>query len=275
MNFSDQATVRRLKALVPSSVKQAYWNAGPFLNRMWHYNMYDSSDYWRNRAREKGQARVLWRNEEYNRIYRILQQSILADILARHHPATRRVLDIGCGVGVVATMLLELCPEANIDAVDFEEMVSIARLENARERIAYIPSAAEDYLDPDKHYDVILSSGCFSAIRNLVKLEQALRNAAAMLDKGGILVMIDPFHRWSFLARARISSREVVRFMASCGLKLVLKSGVLFWPYRELLANSGISGPDLERRFRTGERLLRLLGRHLWADYKILVFSRD
>jgi 2-polyprenyl-3-methyl-5-hydroxy-6-metoxy-1,4-benzoquinol methylase len=218
---------------------------------------------------------VLWKNDEYNQLYRALQRSLLADILARHHNAARSVLDIGCGIGIVARMLADLCPQATIDAVDFQEMISIARVENPHERVVYIPSSAEDYHDSNKRYDVVISSGCSSAIRSLPKMNQAMRNAAAMLGPDGIMIMIDPFHRSNFLARAKISSREVVRSMRSAGLRLVHKSGVLFWPYREFLANSQLSGAELQRKFRTGERLLGFLGRHYWADYKILVFKRD
>jgi 2-polyprenyl-3-methyl-5-hydroxy-6-metoxy-1,4-benzoquinol methylase len=199
----------------------------------------------------------------------------MTDIIAKHQPTAWRVLDIGCGIGIVARMLADLCPFATIDAVDFDEMVSIARTENPHQRIVYVASAAEDYLASNKDYDLILSSGCFSAIRTLRKLEQSMANAAAMLGRGGIIVMIDPFHRWNFLARAKISSGEVVQLMQAKGLRLVHRSGVLFWPYRELLANSQISGSELHRKFRTGERLLAILGRHSWADYKILVFKRE
>ena len=85
--------------------------------------------------------------------------------------------------------------------------------------------------------------------------------------------MIDPFHRWNFLARAKYASRDVIRFVKKHELILEEKSGVLFWPVRELLADSSLSKESLTKGFHLGEAFLRILGRHFWADYKILVFK--
>jgi hypothetical protein len=87
--------------------------------------------------------------------------------------------------------------------------------------------------------------------------------------------MMDPFHRWNYLCRAKYSSAEVVEFMRWLGFRLISRGGVLFWPYREWLANSAYSGKELGRRFAEGERLLNLLGAHFWADYKVLEFVRN
>lgn len=241
--------------------------------RLFVYQQYDSTDYWKKRASAPGQAAVLWRNEEYNCLYRQTQRRLLAELLTCVPPHAS-ALDIGCGIGVVAKTITTLHPTVEIDAVDFGEMVDVARRTNADPRINYIPSSAESYFPGRECYDVIVSSGCYSAIRHIPSLEQALDNAARMVKAGGSIVMIDPFHRWNYLARAKYNSGDVIRRMKSHGLALIKKSGVLFWPYREFLANSDRRGAALAKKYEQGERLLSVLGRHFWADYKILVFRK-
>jgi 2-polyprenyl-3-methyl-5-hydroxy-6-metoxy-1,4-benzoquinol methylase len=266
-----------VKGVLPSPL----WNllrqgraAAERFSRVFVYRQYDSSAYWRGRAAGVGQSRVMWQNEEFNQLYRRVQREILRPYVSGLGP-NARILDIGCGIGVVARMLVDLHSTAVVDAVDFPEMVRVAQAENAGERIRYVASSAEDYFVPDRRYDLILSSGCFSAIRHVPSMERAVQNAIAMLARPGLLVLIDPLHRWSYLARVKYSSRQMIAFVEARGPRLVHKSGVLFWPYRDRLAGSTRGGAELERRFERGERWLRRLGQHAWADYKVLVFRQE
>lgn len=237
------------------------------------YNHYNSSDYWKKRASEPSQAAVLWKNQEYNALYRKDQNEILRRYM-QSLPDNSCLLDIGCGIGVVSSMITRLNPSLQIDAVDFQEMITIAASENAQPQINYIACEAENYLTAEGKYALILSSGCYSAIRDISLLEQSLAHAATMLKPDGLIVMIDPFHRWNYLARAKYNSHDVEQYLAAKNLVLEKRSGLLFWPFREWLANSAYTGEPLQRRYEWGERLLALLGRHFWADYKILVFRK-
>ena len=259
------------RRVVPRPVRAAVLRALKPASRLLFYRQYDSSAYWRQRASGQGQARVMWQNEEFNILYRRVQRELLREYVAPLHDGAR-VLDIGCGIGVVARMLADLNPGVEIDAVDFPEMIAAARREFAAPSIRYVESSAERYRDESRQYDLILSSGCFSAIRDIPAMERAIQNAIAMLAPSGVLLMIDPFHRWNYLARAKYSSRQVIRLAAEQGLRLERKSGVLFWPTRERLASSPLKGEALARQFERGEWWLRRLGPHLWADYKVLVF---
>jgi 2-polyprenyl-3-methyl-5-hydroxy-6-metoxy-1,4-benzoquinol methylase len=185
------------------------------------------------------------------------------------------VLDIGCGIGIVARILVDMNRRISVDAVDFSEMIQVARAENLADRINYFESSAEDYYDPNKRYGLIVSSACFSAIRDVQKMEQAVRNCCRMLSpNSGVLLMIDPFHSWNYLARVKYSSKQMIDFVEQQGLELIRKDGVLFWPFRDWLANSRYQGAQMKSRFMLGERLLSVFGRHTWADYKILIFRR-
>jgi ubiquinone/menaquinone biosynthesis C-methylase UbiE len=233
----------------------------------------DSPSYWKYRASGTGQSRVLWQNEQYNTLLRGRQREVLENFIAGL-PENSVLLDIGCGIGSVAKMLTQIHDTAIIHAVDFTDMVSIAREENPSPRIRYIDGAAEDYMPPNQHYNAIVSSACYSSFRDIAKLERSLANAAQLLASKGLLIMIDPFHRWNYLARVKYSSAQVTRYLRGRGLRRIYKGGMLFWPYRDRLANGALYGKELDEAFAEGERHLARFGQHFWADYKVLVFQK-
>ncbi len=237
------------------------------------YRNYDSSVYWRARASSPGQAAVLWNNQGYNELYRTDQRLIL-ELWLKGLPNGAMVLDIGCGIGVVASMIRSMRDDVRIHAVDFEEMIHVAMSRPECDRVDYIASSAENYIRDDVKYEMIISSACYSSIRDISLLKKALSNGAYMLAPGGVMLMIDPFHRWNYLARAKFNTNDVVAHLKPLGLTLELKSGVLFWPYRVKLADSQLEGAELEAAYRKGEAMLERYGRHFWADYKVLAFRK-
>lgn len=262
--------IQAIKKLIPRPLKN--WLA--VIRQVLFYRNYNSSVYWRERASDPGQAAVLWRNQEYNDLYRSDQRRII-EPWVQALPSGATVLDIGCGIGVVAAMISSFRTDIEIDAVDFEEMVDIARERTKGIDIRYIASAAEDFDGDGVRYDLIISSGCYSAIRNIAHLKRSLNNGAGMLKPGGTILMLDPFHRWNYLARAKFATRDVVAHLKPHGLKLIEKSGVIFWPYRVKYANSDLRGAELAERYHRGEQLLKQMGQHLWADYKVLAFRKQ
>src|SRR5437763_524428 len=101
------------------------------------YNQYDSSLYWRGRAAGVGQSRVLWQNEKYNELVRQVEEEILRKFIVPL-PTNATILEIGCGIGVIATMLTKIHATATVHAVDFPEMIDVARADNPSPRIEYI-----------------------------------------------------------------------------------------------------------------------------------------
>lgn len=237
------------------------------------YNINDNSEYWRRRASDEGQSAVLWKNESYNRRFRKQQRTIL-DKYLKKLKTNASILDIGCGIGVVSEIILDIRSDLKIDAVDFPEMIEIA--ENRlfdRHNVVFIKSSAENY-KPDKKYDIVLSSACYSAIKNIQNFWKAIENGTDMVKSGGILLMIDPFHKAKILARVRVAGDDVVDRVISKGFTLIEKSGVLFWPFRMMLSNSNLSDTIIRKRFELGERLLKLIGKYRFSDYKIIALKK-
>jgi SAM-dependent methyltransferase len=243
----------------------------PFAKIFGYHNSSDNSNHWRSRAAHSGSSAVLWNNKYYNNLVREKQifwfNQYLADL-----PKNKTVLDFGCGVGYVSKIIVKVNNSIYIDGVDFKEMVSEARIRNHNKQIQYIPLSEWNTLN--KKYDFLLSSGTLSAIRDdkiRMKTMEAFCNAA---KSGTTVLMIDPFHKWSFLARAKMSRHEVIQFMQQRDFLVVHQSGMLFWPFRLFLSNSKWDEKSIKKWFHLGEKILNILGKKVWSDYKVLVFQK-
>ena len=82
-------------------------------------------------------------------------------VLLRTHtpaPTARRLLDLGCGWGVIAVGLASACPDAVVDAVDSNaRAVALTRL-NAEAHGVRVQAFTPDEADPDARYDEIWSN---------------------------------------------------------------------------------------------------------------------
>lgn len=233
----------------------------------------DNSAYWRGRAGDSGSAAVLWRNPDYNRLVREREYEQIVPVLALL-PTGAAVLDIGCGIGEVTRWLLGQRPDLRLTGVDFPEMVARAAREvSPSPNLEWVGSSADAFERPGA-FDLVLSSGCYSAIRDRARCEAAISAGCRAVRPGGRLLMIDPFHRSKYLARVRMSAEEVVALAQGQGLALERRGGILFWPLREMLSNSRASAAFIGRWFARGERWLRRLGEERWSDYKVLIFRK-
>ena len=233
----------------------------------------DNSTYWRGRAASLGSAAVLWSNTHYNELVREQEYAILKPSLELT-PMNAEVLDIGCGIGTVTKWMLAVRPDLHIHCVDFPEMIARAKKELGNdERITFLACSADEFRK-DGAFDLVISSACYSMIRNKEKCIRALDLGTDAVKTGGRFVLIDPFHSWNYLARVKMSAKEVMELVQSKRFSLLEFDGILFWPFREALANSNLSASMVRRCFSLGEKLMNALGSRLWSDYKVMVFEK-
>jgi 2-polyprenyl-3-methyl-5-hydroxy-6-metoxy-1,4-benzoquinol methylase len=153
-----------------------------------------------NRSTSRTQAHSL--KAHYERVY-AKEQPVLPTLhtgrwprnrweaLVRYCPPARRVLEIGCGSGVVLFHLADRCQElAGTDLAD-------DRCEIARRNLAGIDKPVEIFqgnieagIDkPDGYYDVILWA---DVIEHVVDIFAVMHEAARLLAPGGTLITATP-----------------------------------------------------------------------------------
>ena len=233
----------------------------------------DSSQYWRQRATRPGQKSVMWRNECFNNLFRLEQRKLLLELFQDDIYKPLQILEYGCGIGVFCRLLIDIFPNAHITGIDFPEMINVAQERNSHSQITYIASSAEAYNVSGKTYDIIISSGCISAIMNQTVHNAIFQNMQAMIKPTGKVLFIDPFHKYKPLARVPVSSKNIINKMQISNFKIVYYSGLSFWPTRMLIANSKFNDNIVSCMFIIGEKVLSILGRRVWSDYKVLLFN--
>ena len=120
-----------------------------------------------------------------------------------------RILDVGTGSGLIALMLAQRCPEAEIDAIDIDE----ASCEQARENFAASPwadrlhvahSSLQDW--QDREYDLIVSNPpffvdslkapdaarCAARHNDTLPFDELMAESARLLKPNGTLAVIVP-----------------------------------------------------------------------------------
>lgn len=99
-----------------------------------------------------------------------------------------RVLDVGCGTGVLLAELTEQTPGAQLAGVDLVgEMLAVAQ-ERLPDEVELMTAPAEALPFEDSAFDVVISSSVLHYIR---QPQRALDEVARVLTPGGRLVLTD------------------------------------------------------------------------------------
>jgi arsenite methyltransferase len=147
---------------------------------------------------------------------KIREREWLLDLLAGGWRGDERVLDVGCGLGVMligAARRLTTGTAAGIDIWQTQDLSGNnpdaarenARREGVADRVTIKTADMRQIPFPDGHFDVIVSNG---AIHNLYKAkerETALREIARVLKPGGACILADVRHERQYTSVLRAS----------------------------------------------------------------------
>lgn len=119
-----------------------------------------------------------------------LLSELVADVDWR---AVRRVLDIGCGPGVIACALARTAPAAEVIALDSSEALlarvrSLAERERLADRVRPLHGDLDDGLGGVRDANVVWSS---MVMHHAADLGAGLRAALGALTPGGLMVMVE------------------------------------------------------------------------------------
>ena len=127
------------------------------------------------------------------------------DVAARINESPGRVLDVGCGTGLLLRLLAERSPDTN-ELVGIDPatgMIARATALADDDRISFSTGVAERLPYPDMHFDVVISTTSFDHWHDQAG---GLDECARVLTPGGHLILTDLFSLW--LAPTLIGSRH-------------------------------------------------------------------
>lgn len=114
---------------------------------------------------------------------RINTDGVLLGTMAKH-PKPKRILDIGTGTGVIALMLAQRFPEAQVHAVEIDEQASVTagrNFENSvfNRKLSVHHTAIEQYNNSEQ-FDLIVSNPPFfvNDLKNVEKKKEMARHAS-------------------------------------------------------------------------------------------------
>jgi len=164
--------------------------------------------------------------------------------------------------------------DLDLVGVDFAEMIDRAKRESVDYRnITWHSKSIIEFHD-QADFNMVISMGSLAAIRYEPHFWQAIDRVSSQLAPGGTLLMVDPLHTFNFLARVKVSSVQVCQYLRARGFDVHQERGMIFWPIREMIANSSLNPKWTKRFYSMGEILLKIPGLERFSDYKTIIASR-
>lgn len=113
-----------------------------------------------------------------------------------------RLLDIGCGSGVLSVELALKCPQLTIQAIDYwgsmwgyskEKCEDLAEKYGTSDRICFEKGSASTLPFADETFDIVISNMVFHEVADAKDKREVIKEALRVLKKGGQFVFQDLF----------------------------------------------------------------------------------
>ncbi|WP_284079330.1 class I SAM-dependent methyltransferase [Herbaspirillum aquaticum] len=119
------------------------------------------------------------------------RNALIVDLLTRHFPAAKSMLDIGCGTGSVLQAIRQSCPAMNLFAADLSPVgLGHVKRKNLNATLLCMNAMQIPFAS---HFDVI---GAFDVIEHIVDDCQVLEEMYRALVPGGGILLTVPQHPW-------------------------------------------------------------------------------
>lgn len=106
-------------------------------------------------------------------------------------PSKSRVLDIGCGTGLLTVRIAEQHPQAAVVGIDASKpMVDVATRKRTMANCYFQQALGEDLPFPDSHFELVTSALFFHHVDRELK-QRTLQEIHRVLKPGGILLIAD------------------------------------------------------------------------------------
>ena len=129
------------------------------------------------------------------------QGQISALVTNKIEPAsTGKLLDIGCGCGILSVDLALKCPQLTIQSIDYwgsmwgyskEKCEMLAEEYNVADRIHFERASASALPFPDETFDIVISNMVFHEVADAKDKREVIKEALRVLKKGGQFVFQD------------------------------------------------------------------------------------
>jgi len=135
-----------------------------------------------------------------------------------------RLLDIGCGSGILSVEISLKHPDLQIDAIDYwggtwgyskENCESLAKENDVDGRITFLKASASSLPFPDETFDVIISNMVFHEVADAKDKRDVIKEALRTLKKGGLFIFQDQFKVQSIYGK----TDDLLLYIQSLGVK--------------------------------------------------------
>lgn len=159
-----------------------------------------------------------------------------AYIAKRIVPQPARILDYGCGVGLLSNCLKRALPQARVDGFDISEG-SIREISGDLLRQGVFTTNTAELLP---EYDLIVLGNVLHHVEPKERLSTIIQAVSRVAPSGKLLIFehnpANPLTRWAVSqcvfdeGVALLPVREIRRYLAQAGLSLVWRHYIVFFP---------------------------------------------